>query len=238
MKFFPSGLREFHKTKPASHGTSCIRDTATGFCCEEFFMEMLVLERKRTERSKKPFLLMLLDIGKVLMDDRANEVLKKVSHVLFSVTRETDLKGWFRNGSVIGVIFTEIKELEDSLIKKKIVTDLSTILNHTQFKEIEITTHYFPEASDDGMSGNGHDMNFYPDLLKRNSSGKTSQFLKRALDISGGVMALLVFSPVFLIIPLLIKLSSKGPVLFTQERVGQYGKRFTFLKFRSMYTEL
>jgi exopolysaccharide biosynthesis polyprenyl glycosylphosphotransferase len=200
-------------------------------------MEMLTLERKRTERSKKPFLLMLLDIGKILMDDRANEVLKKVSHVLFSVTRETDLKGWFRNGSTIGVIFTEIKGLEDGLLKEKIVTHLSMTLDHTQVREIEITTYCFPEASDDSISGNGHAMNFYPDLLKRNSSGKTSQLLKRALDIAGTITALLIFSPFFLIIPLLIKLSSKGPVLFRQERVGQFGKRFTFLKFRSMYTD-
>jgi lipopolysaccharide/colanic/teichoic acid biosynthesis glycosyltransferase len=237
MKFFPSGIREFSKTKQTSHGPSCIRDSVTGLCCEEFFMEMLTLERKRTERSKKPFLLMLLDIGKILMDDRANEVLKKLSHVLFSVTRETDLKGWYRNGSTIGVIFTEINGLENSLLKEKIVTHLSAVLNHTQVREVGITTHCFPEVSDDGMSGNGHDMNLYPDLRRRNSSGKTSQFLKRALDIAGAITALLIFSPFFLIIPLLIKLSSKGPVLFRQERIGQYGKRFTFLKFRSMYTD-
>jgi len=43
------------------------------------------------------------------------------------------------------------------------------------------------------------------------------------------------FRRFFLIIPILIKVSSKGPVFFTQQRVGQGGKRFAFLKFRSMY---
>jgi lipopolysaccharide/colanic/teichoic acid biosynthesis glycosyltransferase len=42
-------------------------------------------------------------------------------------------------------------------------------------------------------------------------------------------------SPLYLLVALLVKLSSKGPVFFKQERLGQFGKPFTFLKFRSMY---
>jgi lipopolysaccharide/colanic/teichoic acid biosynthesis glycosyltransferase len=51
----------------------------------------------------------------------------------------------------------------------------------------------------------------------------------------GSAAALLLLSPVFLMVAALVKLSSKGPVLFRQERLGQFGKTFTFLKFRSMY---
>ena len=54
------------------------------------------------------------------------------------------------------------------------------------------------------------------------------------MDVSGSVMALLLLSPLFLSIAALIKLTSKGPVLFKQRRVGQDGAAFTFLKFRSM----
>jgi lipopolysaccharide/colanic/teichoic acid biosynthesis glycosyltransferase len=48
-------------------------------------------------------------------------------------------------------------------------------------------------------------------------------------------MALVLLSPLFILISAAIKLTSKGPILFKQERVGQFGARFTFLKFRSMY---
>jgi len=48
-------------------------------------------------------------------------------------------------------------------------------------------------------------------------------------------LLLVALSPVLAAIALAIKLTSKGPVFFRQERVGLYGKRFTFLKFRSMY---
>jgi len=59
--------------------------------------------------------------------------------------------------------------------------------------------------------------------------------MKRGMDIAGSLMALLIFSPLFVVIALLIKLTSKGPMLFRQDRIGQYGKSFSFLKFRSMY---
>lgn len=58
--------------------------------------------------------------------------------------------------------------------------------------------------------------------------------LKRAMDIVGSACALIVLSPLMLLIALLIKLDSKGPVFYTQERVGLDGKPFPILKFRSM----
>ena len=60
--------------------------------------------------------------------------------------------------------------------------------------------------------------------------------IKRAMDVFGSASALLLFSPVLAAIAVAVKLTSKGPVLFRQERLGQYGQTFTFLKFRSMYT--
>jgi len=55
------------------------------------------------------------------------------------------------------------------------------------------------------------------------------------IDIAGSTVALIIFSPLFLLISVAIKLSSQGPVLFKQQRVGQRGHRFTCFKFRSMY---
>ena len=58
--------------------------------------------------------------------------------------------------------------------------------------------------------------------------------LKRTLDIAVAVTALIILSPVMLITAVMIKLDSKGPVLYSQERVGLYGKTFFVHKFRSM----
>jgi Undecaprenyl-phosphate glucose phosphotransferase len=59
-------------------------------------------------------------------------------------------------------------------------------------------------------------------------------FLKRGLDLSLGATALVIFAPLMLLIMLAIKCSSRGPILYRQERMGLDGRRFVMLKFRSM----
>jgi lipopolysaccharide/colanic/teichoic acid biosynthesis glycosyltransferase len=58
---------------------------------------------------------------------------------------------------------------------------------------------------------------------------------KRALDIAGSAALLSLLSPVFLLIAGVIKLTSKGPIMFRQARVGRGGRTFTMLKFRTMH---
>lgn len=61
--------------------------------------------------------------------------------------------------------------------------------------------------------------------------------LKRASDIFISLLALVLLSPVFLVLALGVKLSSPGPVLFRQERIGRHGRPFRIIKFRSMYCD-
>ena len=61
--------------------------------------------------------------------------------------------------------------------------------------------------------------------------------LKRALDIAVSLIGLILLSPFFLIVALLIKLDSSGPVMFLQTRVGKGGKPFSIYKFRTMISE-
>ncbi len=60
---------------------------------------------------------------------------------------------------------------------------------------------------------------------------------KQLIDIGLSFFALIIFSPVMLFLAFGIKISSKGPVFYTHERIGQFGKPFTLIKFRSMYTD-
>ncbi len=61
-----------------------------------------------------------------------------------------------------------------------------------------------------------------------------NQFLKRTMDLVGAIVACILFSPVMLVCAVLIKLTSEGPVLFKQERIGLHNKPFYMYKFRSM----
>ena len=64
-----------------------------------------------------------------------------------------------------------------------------------------------------------------------------SYAFKRAFDIFGSLFGMALLSPVFAAIALAVKLTSPGPVIFSQTRVGRYGRHFRFYKFRSMYID-
>lgn len=68
-------------------------------------------------------------------------------------------------------------------------------------------------------------------------SSQTSNSLKRGLDLFGAICGLLLLTPLFVILAAVIKVTSKGPVLFKQDRHGLDGKTFKAYKFRSMYVD-
>jgi len=65
-------------------------------------------------------------------------------------------------------------------------------------------------------------------------TGPYLRFGKRAIDLIGALVALVVLSPVILLVALVVKLESRGPVFYRSSRIGKNGRPFTFLKFRSM----
>src|SRR5580704_14662020 len=188
---------------------------------EESFQRMISLERKRSERSRKPFLLMLVDMGGYVPSERTTQVLGSILSALAVSTRETDVTGWYKHSSVVGVMFTEIGLEDRASVLSTMITRVSETLKSTltfeQFNQVSLSFH------------------LYPDLEKRDESRKLFNNVKRAMDIVGSLLALIIFAPFWLAIALAIKLTSKGPVLFRQRRIGQHGASFTFLKFRSMH---
>jgi lipopolysaccharide/colanic/teichoic acid biosynthesis glycosyltransferase len=71
----------------------------------------------------------------------------------------------------------------------------------------------------------------YYDIL---NGGKFDLFVKRIFDLLVGIILLIILSPIFLILPLIIKIDSSGAILFKQERVTQFGKKFKIFKYRTM----
>lgn len=76
---------------------------------------------------------------------------------------------------------------------------------------------------------------FWDQQLVSSLLSDAEKFLKRLMDIVGSILGILMLLPLMLITALMVKISSKGPVIFKQRRVGFRGKYFTFLKFRSMF---
>lgn len=206
-------------------------------CDEEAFNRILELERKRSERSKRPFLLMLLSLEGVASDDNGGNLGAKVFSCLAATKRDIDVMGWYRQDSVAGIIFTEISGANDwplyASIGRRIEANLALRLGPEEIKGSRISFHSFPGNS--GRQISPDCLTLYPDITNRLNSHTKGLFVKRIIDIFGAFIALGVLSPFFLMIAAMIKLSTEGPVFFRQQRVGQYGRKFTFLKFRSMY---
>lgn len=205
---------------------------------EESFHRMIAVERKRTERSKQPFLLMLLEAGN--QQDSAKRVsLESMVSALLPSIRETDVIGWYKNQTTVGVMYTGLvvnnKNAVLSMILSRVSSAIGEKLTSDQFSQVSISFHFFPDDWDEETSGRPSNPALYPDLFSTNSDKRPIVLIKRSMDVVGSSLMLIACAPIFLAIALAVKFSSKGPVLFRQQRVGQYGQHFTFLKFRSMH---
>lgn len=204
---------------------------------EESFHQMIALERKRAERSNNLFLLVLLDAGNSLPSDKNGKLLQSILSALSFSTRATDVIGWYKKNSVVGVMFTEIgvdgRSTIMSTVMSRISGSLHEALSSERFSQVSISLHVFPEDwNQESAHGNP---TLYPDFAVRDEERRVYNAVKRMVDIVGSCAALLLLSPIFLMVAILVKLSSNGPILFKQQRLGQLGRSFTFLKFRSMY---
>ena len=138
-------------------------------------------------------------------------------------------------------MFTELVIDDKNSILSTMLARVSDILRDKltfeQFNQISISFHFFPDKWDPDIPQRPSNPTLYPDLSQRDDATRLRSGIKRMMDIIGSALILVICAPVLLIIALAIKGSSKGPVLFRQRRVGQYGKSFIFLKFRSMYVD-
>jgi lipopolysaccharide/colanic/teichoic acid biosynthesis glycosyltransferase len=204
---------------------------------EGVFQSMLTLERRRAERSRKPFVLMLVDA--MHEDGPAAPLLASALKVIERNSRETDVVGWYKNGVILGVIFTEVatdgKELVTDTLRRKILAGLEKEVGPEQSTKIAISFHVFPDQWDREQRDWTADQRLYPDLNHKTPRKRLTLTIKRAMDFGASTLILLTISPILAAIAVIIKLTSKGPVIFRQERLGQSGARFNCLKFRTMY---
>ena len=205
---------------------------------EDAFRRVIARERKRSERSHRPFVLLLIDTGRNMPGNGQGRVLLDLLAALGGATRETDITGWYTENSVVGVMFTEI-DMDNNSVLSTILSRIGAMLrdklDSEQFSRIKFSFHVFPDDWDSEDLDRPSNPTLYPDLEKRKKSQRAGRTLKRMIDVMGSLSLLAVLSPVLMIIAAAVKLTSRGPVLFHQKRIGEHGTPFTFLKFRSMY---
>jgi lipopolysaccharide/colanic/teichoic acid biosynthesis glycosyltransferase len=212
--------------------------TSRQMCTEAEFTNLVRLERRRAERSRKPFLLMLLAQKAPEERNGRERYIDNVASAVSASIRETDAIGWYESNRIIGVIFTEIASASqeiistivqrvDSSIQRVVVDDRATIA---------MSWYLFPDTDEESYPRQPA-LALYPDLQYREIVQQPFRSIKRVIDIAVSLIALILLAPVFAAVSIAIKLSSAGPIVFRQERIGHNHAPFTFLKFRSMRSD-
>jgi lipopolysaccharide/colanic/teichoic acid biosynthesis glycosyltransferase len=199
---------------------------------EELFRDALVRERKRADRFEEPFVLVLVSLnGRAEGPSRWRPLLKGLSPKL-----DADVIGWFERGSVLGFV----RSLADR-DRKQTTTSIAVAVRRELARSLSPSTLGYCSIRLEVYSPHSNSMS--PVLADTRNEPRAKQAIlraaaKRVLDIVGSAGCLVVLSPVFLLVAALVKLTSKGPVFFRQERVGRAGRPFTMLKFRTMHVNV
>ena len=199
------------------------------------FRKDLEREKRRSDRCKAPLSLALFQLDD---DPRRTLAFLKVVH---RVTRETDVVGHVGN-DMIALLCPDTDSSGIQSALRKIEAGAEGL----DVKPIAVVTH--PDMLFDRISageltsdptapidGNAEAIRLVPAFVSDRPERKGHGYgLKRAIDVIGAVAGIVLLSPVMLLAAMAVGLTSRGPIIFRQTRLGQGGEPFTFYKFRSM----
>ncbi len=228
------------------------------------FTDLLYYERERSERTNSPFSLILVDLSKINVRKNGQSFNNIIKTIALSL-RTIDRTGWIESNT-IGIFLPDTKLIGAKAAAVKFKNKLIKSLGE-DFLLLEFVVSTYPEPveqkeekihpketkSRSSSSPEIYTMEYASNPLMADVITVDSAYIldlsviglrddwqlviKRLIDIVGAIFGLIIFSPIMLIIAAAIKLTSKGPLLFQQERMGYQGKKFPFLKFRSMHTD-
>ena len=214
--------------------------TVAGVRSREEFRKALARERAGSDRNGHGFSLLVFDGG--LVSNPA--AVREFARVFTRRIRQIDEIGWF-DQQRLGVLLP----YTSASGAKALALDLCRQIGPSAPSCTIYTypTQWLPDEGEESRSISGSDSaqtNAGPEEGSTLNRGRRDGLFtnrvptwKRALDIVGSLTALVCLSPIFLLVAIVIKVVSRGPVFYKQNRVGRDGKVFRILKFRTMYAD-
>jgi lipopolysaccharide/colanic/teichoic acid biosynthesis glycosyltransferase len=195
-------------------------------------------EQKRADRSNLSLFLVLVEMLEHSGSTPSSSSQTAIE-ALAASTRQTDLLGWFERDAVIGVILPDISVTTSELAPRllgRIRRELVRRSGADMARRFAIRLHVHPgsRAGTEERELPGVEP-LPPRSRSHEARSAANAAAKRALDIAGGLGLLALLAPLMLLVAVLVKLTSKGPVFYRQVRVGLGMQPFTMLKFRSMH---
>jgi lipopolysaccharide/colanic/teichoic acid biosynthesis glycosyltransferase len=191
------------------------------------FLQQLQFERRRTDRTRTPFSIVHLRID----GQRASALIemRRLASLLLQKKRETDALGRLGDGHLSLLLIDTNREGAEA-----VACSISRELG--DLPQPIITTVTYPDHVLESLlcdAPNATQVHSYL-LGGRADLGPVAGFVKRSIDLVGALSLLLIASPIMLLTAIAVRMTSPGPVIFSQLRLGKHGVPFRFYKFRSM----
>ena len=208
-----------------------VPSTATGHersvaFARNYFLQLLRREKRRADRSNSALSVVVYRVTDE--SSRSGASTAELLQIVAETVRETDIVGRLGNHSV-AVLCPDTNDEGIHRLTEKIGEQAKHLIFSAE--AATYPDHHFDELT----SGEWSPPEAHPLFIDEFKASRRDGYrLKRALDIVGALAAILLFSPVMLVTALAVALSSRGPIIFRQKRLGRAGVPFTFYKFRSM----
>jgi len=191
------------------------------------FLKQLQRERLRADRTKSPLSIAVFCFGEE-DSEPARIRIQRFLEFIQAAIRETDVLGYIGEGRIALLLVGADEEGRKAYVGK--------LLDGQDELPSSLVTGTYPGQIFENLlaenPGSSENSLFFLDLSA--SQYRPGYPLKRMLDVIGAILGIVLFSPVMALTAIAVKLSSPGPVIFRQARLGENGLPFVFYKFRSM----
>ena len=192
---------------------------------QDLFADVLARQRKRADRYEEAFVLLLVDSR----FGSSRRLSAGVRNAILNAGLTDAVFGW-HSATTLGVVLPDAPgEHWRSIVRSAVAgrVDPGTLAR------LSIRTYRFAPGAHAPTGPEGV-RELRPPVAAFHKEQSRGYRMKRPLDLAGSAVLLLLLVPVLFFVAVLVKLTSPGPVLFRQTRVGQGGRHFTMLKFRTM----
>lgn len=197
---------------------------------DDLFRDALARECRRSDRYEEPFVVALVSRD----ERRSSTAWEDIFDALSSPRFEGDIVGWSRRGAELGLIRTaglptpgESGHGASMAVLHDVQDGLADLVDGCDVR----VEAYDPKAREAPPL-------FFSEMERTPRLTDVARSVgKRAFDIVGSVMLLVLLAPLMLCVALAVMASSPGPVLFRQRRIGRDGRLFKMLKFRTMHVD-